>query len=1391
MGKSLRYIVYLVVLLVAIEICIAANCGGEIQCNCGDALIESHTMWYDLTDCHVALFFESDNITLDCDGYAIDGNGSSNGLYLYNRTNITVENCFLTEFHNAIQFSHGTNMTIQNNVMYNNTAKGIYLHFCADNILYNNYVYQNEDGILLSNSVNNTVIRNKAYYNDDVGIYLSTNSGYTNVSHNTAVGNRYGFDLFHSKHNFLYNNSATMSNAFFGSGFRLGSESHNNVLYWNTADHNYYGIVIDSSDDNIVQENDVHNNSYRGISVFGSERSTVSGNSITSCSYGMLIGSSSYINVSGNIIINNSDGVKLSFGLNNTIQGNTIFSNANNGITLEDSDDNILESNTIAGHNNDSISISECMNNIVINNTLTNSRVGIYADDVHDGIVYNNTIIYNQEGLRLHDSNSNTIAGNIVTNNSICGITMSASSNNLIYNNFFNNTLNANDTGVNKWNTTRTFGRNILWDRYLGGNYWSDYAGNDSDVDGFGDTEIPHNSSGNIQNGGDMMPLAILPPVNNIDTEQYFYLIQDAIDNTNTTDGHTIVADSSTYYEHLVINKSLNLVGQQRNYTIVDGNGSASVIKILADYVNVSGFNVRKSGDYTDNAGIRISSDFVRITDNIVGPNKYHGLYFSSSENNVITDNVIQQNQHDGINLGGSQNTIIAGNNIRANGYKGILIASRNNTLIGNIFHDNHYGIDISSSTQSSIIEYNNVTNSYYGIRLTGRNLTFSDNIVDKNQYGFYFSSGCADNIITGNYITQNNIHGIKLSISSRNNTFFNNYISNTDNVDANGRNYWNITKTPGTNIFGGPYLGGNYWNDYSGVDIDFDGLGDTSIPHNSTGGIRGDEHPLAIIYPVVNLDTPKGFWTIQSAINDFDTVDGDRILIHYGTYFENLLVYKSVEIVGERRGATTIDGSEESDVIKVIADYVNITNLTVQHAGHDEGDYGIEISSDKCHIYYNNITSNWYRGISLWRSENNLIANNSITYNKYGGIVLNSSHNTTIHDNRIIFNNVFGIGLAESSNNSVFQSNISSNHGRGIIISGSVTNTISTNHISLNDEEGIRIMSSFNHTILSNKILSNGAVSVYGIFLDIESAGSYIYNNYLNNTDNAGDEGNNSWNITKTPGKNIVNGDFLGGNYWHDYAGKDNDEDGIGDTLLPYNNSGHIPGDWLPLVAISCGEVITDDTVLTNDLLDCESPGLIIGADNITLDCNDHLIDGNGSFNGILLYNKTGVVIKDCAVEDFEIGIFLNMSTGSDIRDNNLAQNHQYGAYLTSSEHNTFLSNTLKNSFEDSDNNKWNTSFYGNYWVDYENNSGHPFFYEVSGPGNGVDWHPLWQFECGDNVSFSATMMDSILNCTGNGLNVVQDNITLFCFGNIIQGAGTGIQVINPVSVSIVISSG
>ncbi|MFH1290541.1 MAG: NosD domain-containing protein [Nanoarchaeota archaeon] len=117
---------------------------------------------------------------------------------------------------------------------------------------------------------------------------------------------------------------------------------------------------------------------------------------------------------------------------------------------------------------------------------------------------------------------------------------------------------------------------------------------------------------------------------------------------------------------------------------------------------------------------------------------------------------------------------------------------------------------------------------------------------------------------------------------------------------------------------------------------------------------------------------------------------------------------------------------------------------------------------------------------------------------------------------------------------------------------------------------------------------------------------------------------------------------------------------------------------------AINCGDTIAEDITLTEDLLNCPEDGIIIGANDITLDCDNHLITGSGENHGIYLGYRDRVTIKNCKVQNFNIGIYLLRSSENTVSDNELKSNAYSGISVRQNSDNNIISgnNLINNSF-------------------------------------------------------------------------------------------------------------
>jgi len=265
-----------------------------------------------------------------------------------------------------------------------------------------------------------------------------------------------------------------------------------------------------------------------------------------------------------------------------------------------------------------------------------------------------------------------------------------------------------------------------------------------------------------------------------------FTKIQDAINNASS--GDTVFVHTGIYHENVVINKTITLVGEDSNSTIIDGNETGDVIHIIANDVTVKGFTVTKSGMYIY-CGILVDHSIGNaiINNNILY--NYKGVSLVDSSNNVVYDNTILSN-YDGVYLYYSSNNAISGNMISLSNYNGVyLYYSSNNAISGNVILHNH---------------------------LTGISLYYSSNTV------------VCDNSVLNNY------HGIYLAFSSDDNTIYHNNFNNTYQVWTESRNFWNYDDE------------GNYWSNYAGQDLNEDGIGDTTYYINAA---NEDNNPLMGIF--------------------------------------------------------------------------------------------------------------------------------------------------------------------------------------------------------------------------------------------------------------------------------------------------------------------------------------------------------------------------------------------------------------------------------------------------------------------------------------------------------------------------------------------------------------
>jgi len=349
-----------------------------------------------------------------------------------------------------------------------------------------------------------------------------------------------------------------------------------------------------------------------------------------------------------------------------------------------------------------------------------------------------------------------------------------------------------------------------------------------------------------------------------------FTTIQEAINAADPRD--IIYVYNGTYYETLVVTKSLRLVGENRNATIIDGSQAGIVIDITADNTIIESITICNG---INGIWVEESVSNVSITRNMIVSNKGFGVLLDDfSHDNVVIGNIVAMNER-GITMLTSYNNTLRDNNICDNRFNfqvsGFSLSAYNqdvdgsNTVDGKPIyylvgqHDQQIpadagcvvivnsteitvrGLNLSRNWEAAtfaysrncVIEHVNATDNWEGISMYHSNTntiegnvlaanykgvllmysannTISRNIITNNYEGIQcIDSQSTDNKVIGNTVKDNS-WGIALC-SDDNVIYHNNFVNNT-------RQVYSFEHVGNTWDNGYPF-GGNYWSDYAGND--------------------------------------------------------------------------------------------------------------------------------------------------------------------------------------------------------------------------------------------------------------------------------------------------------------------------------------------------------------------------------------------------------------------------------------------------------------------------------------------------------------------------------------------------------------------------------------------
>jgi len=338
----------------------------------------------------------------------------------------------------------------------------------------------------------------------------------------------------------------------------------------------------------------------------------------------------------------------------------------------------------------------------------------------------------------------------------------------------------------------------------------------------------------------------------------------------------TVLVQKGTYREFdILIDKPLVLKGE--NYPLIDGELKGEIITIVSDHVTVDGlFIINVGTSYTkDYAAVRVIKSKYFLLQNLVLEKLFFGIYLEKSSdgriyhNNIIGDAKEEYNSGNGIQLWYSHNVDIENNTI-SRVRDGIYLEFADNCSIRNNISSNNvrYGLHFMFSN-NDIYSNNTFENNGAGVAVMfSKKIKMYNNIFRGNwgtaAYGMLLKE-INDSEIAGNTFEDNTV-GINIEGSNRVTYQQNDFIGNGWAIKSRGACYTNLFTENNFlyNSFDLSYnsklndnkFENNYWSNYTGYDLDKDGIGD--IPYR----------PVKLFSYVVN-NTPEAIILLRSLFVD------------------------------------------------------------------------------------------------------------------------------------------------------------------------------------------------------------------------------------------------------------------------------------------------------------------------------------------------------------------------------------------------------------------------------------------------------------------------------------------------------------------------------------------